>query len=160
MIDDFFEATSLSQVGLNLNSDEKRNANLSSGALQILNDLNRDSKLVANQVASKQFFDRLEKHVPGKGLSANSGTIEKFNEFYAASNEWVRKNFFAGQATLFEKPLAAGADEAPDASDVIGVLSAALEVLEDRDREIARLKGRLSFMPSGVKRLLKKILGR
>jgi hypothetical protein len=160
LIDDFFEVTSLSQVGLNLNTDEKRNANLSSGALQILNDLNRDSKLVANQVASKQFFDRLEKHVPGKGLSANAGTIEKFDEFYAASNEWVRKNFFAGQATLFEKPLAAGADAAPEASDVIGVLSAALEVLEDRDREIARLKGRFGFMPARAKRLLKKILGR
>jgi hypothetical protein len=160
LIEDFFNATALSQVGLNLNSEEKRNANLSAGALQILNDLNRDSKLVANQVASKKFFDRLEKHVPGKGLSANAGTLERFNEFYAASNEWVRKNFFAEQVTLFEKPLAAGADSAPEQADVIGVLSAALEVLEERDRELARLKGRFSFMPAGVKRLLKRLLGR
>jgi hypothetical protein len=160
LIDDFFDATALSQVGLNLNSEEKRNANLSAGALQILNDLNRENKLVANQVASKKFFDRLEKHVPGKGLSANSQTIEKFNEFYAASNEWVLKNFFAEQATLFEKPLAAGADATPEQADVIGVLSAALEVLEDRDRELTRLKSRMSLMPAGVKLLLKRALGR
>lgn len=160
LIDDFFEATALSQVGLNLSTDEKRNANLSSGALQILNDLNRDSKLVANQVASKQFFDRLEKHVPGKGLGANASTIESFNEYYASSNEWVRKNFFAAQETLFEKPLTADPDDPPEPKDVTGVLSAALEVLEDRDREIARMKGRLGFMPAGVKRILRRILGR
>jgi hypothetical protein len=158
LIEDFFEATSLSQSGLNLNSDEKRNANLSSGALQILNNMNRENKLVANQVASKSFFDRLEKNVPGKGLSANAETVSKFKEFYASSNEWVRKNFFADQAVLFEKPLVAGADAAPELVDVVGVLSAALEVLEERDRELTRLKSRLSLMR--VKRLLKRILGR
>lgn len=160
LIDDFFTVTGLSQSGLNLASDEKRNANLSAGALQILNQMNGTNKLVANQVASKTFFDRLEKHAPGRGLSANAETIARFDAFYAASNEWVRANFFADQKTLFEKPLAAGIDAQPELSDVLGVLSAALEVIEERDREIDRFKSRFALMPTGVKRLLKRLLSR
>lgn len=160
LIEDFFAATGLSRTGLNLASDEKRNANLSAGALQILNQLNAANKLVANQVASKTFFDRLEKHAPGRGLSANAETIAKFDSFYAASNEWVRANYFEDQKTLFEKPLAAGADAQPEVSDVVGVLSAALEVIEERDREIAKFKGKFASIPAPVKRLLKRIMSR
>jgi hypothetical protein len=160
LIDDFFTTTGLSQTGLNLASDEKRNANLSAGALQILNQLNASNKLVANQVASKTFFDRLEKHAPGRGLSANAETIARFESFYSESNEWVRANFFGEQKSLFEKPLAPGADSQPELSDVLGVLSAALEVIEERDREIARFKGRFSSIPAPVKKLLKRFLSR
>jgi hypothetical protein len=160
LIEDFFAATGLNQTGLNLASDEKRNANLSAGALQILNQMNEANKLVANQVSSKTFFDFLEKHAPGRGLSAKAETITKFDSFYAASNEWVRANFFANQETLFEKPLTAGADAQLDLTDVVGVLSAALEVIEERDREIAKFKGKFASIPKPVKRLLKRILSR
>jgi hypothetical protein len=145
---------------LNLNSEEKRNANLSAGALQILNNLNRENQLVANQVASKSFFDLLEKYVPGRGLSANAHTIAKFNDFYASSNEWVRSNFFAGQTALFEKPLAAGVDADPSMADVVGVVAAALEVIELRDLEITGFKRRFNIMPGRVKRLIKRLLSR
>lgn len=160
LIDDFFEATGLDQSGLKFEANEKRNANLSAGALNILNALNSANKLIAHQDASKTFFDRLEKHTPGRGLSASEETISKFNTHYAASNEWVRASFFAHQVELFERPLAAGPDAELELKDVLGVLSAALEVIELRDKELARLKSRFALLPAGIKRLLKRLVSR
>ena len=158
LIDDFFTATRISQNGLNLNSDAKRNVNLSLGALQILNQVNRTSKESGKSLASMAFFDRLERHVPGKGLVADQKTIESFANHYAESNEWVRATFFANQASLFENPLKPSVSlEAPLAMDeVVGVLTAALELLDERTGELNKLRRWGKLIPQPLKHVFKR----
>jgi multidrug efflux pump subunit AcrA (membrane-fusion protein) len=158
LVTDFFAACQIDTANLNLDSTEKRNVNLSLGALQILNGLNGRNKLVANQVASKAFFDRLEKHVPGKGLLADAATIAKFDEFYADSNEWVRAQFFADQTSLFESKLQSSEslEKQPSTDEILGVLQAALEVLDERDAQLAKLKSSFMLAPKALKKVLKR----
>lgn len=158
LIDDFFETTGIKAAGLKLDADAKRNVNLSLGALQILNQVNRVSKESGKQLASMAYFDRLEKHVAGKGLVADQKTVDKFADFYAESNEWVRANFFAGQASLFESPLKpSAAQEVPLAmDDVVGVLSAALELLDERTREVGKLRRWGKLLPKPLKHVFKR----
>lgn len=159
LVTDFFEACQISTEGLNLDSSEKRNVNLSLGALQIINGLNGKNSLVAAQVAKKTLFDRLEKHVPGKGLQADAATVAKFDEYYAHSNEWVRASFFANQATLFDTKLqpSQSLEATPTTEEILGVLQAALEVLDQRDKELAKIKKMISPFPAPLKRFLKKL---
>ncbi|MEY4425584.1 MAG: hypothetical protein RJB56_1211 [Actinomycetota bacterium] len=159
LVQDFFATCEISTEALNLESTEKRNVNLSLGALQILNALNGRSKLVANQVASKAFFDRLEKYVPGRGLRADTATIAKFDDFYAESNEWVRSQYFADRTSLFESKLqpAEGLEQQPSTDEILGVLEAALEVLEERDRQLVKLKSPFAMAPKALKKLLKRL---
>jgi hypothetical protein len=157
LIEDFFSSCQIETKILTLSSEEKRNANLSLGALEILNALNSRSKLVAGQVASKAFFDRLEKHVPGKGLEADSGTIAKFDKYFAESNEWVRGQFFAERQELFESKLAPAKLETSQSNiELVGVVEAALELLAERDAELAKFKRLFSPLPAKLKSLLKK----
>jgi hypothetical protein len=157
LIEDFFSSCQIETKTLTLSSEEKRNANLSLGALEILNVLNSRSKLVAGQVSSKAFFDRLEKHVPGKGLEADSGTIAKFDQHFADSNEWVRGEFFGGQSELFASKLQPGKLEKTQTSDdLVGVVETALELLAERDAELAKFKRLFSPLPAKLKSLLKK----
>lgn len=157
LVEDFFASCQIETKTLTLSSDEKRNVNLSLGALEILNALNSRSKLVAGQVSSKSFFDRLEKHVPGKGLEANSATIDKFEQYFAESNEWVRGEFFGAQPELFTAKLQPGKLEKTQTSDdLIGVVEAALELLAERDAELAKFKRIFSPLPAKLKSLLKK----
>ena len=157
LIEDFFSSCQIETKTLTLSSEEKRNANLSLGALEILNVLNSRSKLVAGQVSSKAFFDRLEKHVPGKGLEADSGTIAKFDQYFAESNEWVLHEFFGAQSELFAEKLQPGKLEKTHTSDdLVGVVEAALELLAERDAELAKFKRIFSPLPAKLKSLLKK----
>lgn len=158
LIDDFFSAAGVSQVGLNLNSDAKRNVNLTLGALQILNQVNRVSKESGTQLASMAFFDRLEHHVPGKGLVADQTTIESFASYYSDSNEWVRATFFANQASLFENPLKPSASLVVPVvmDDVVGVLTSALELLNERDSELHKLRRWAKVIPQPLKHVFKR----
>ena len=158
LIDDFFSVTKVGQNGLNLNSDARRNVNLSLGALQILNQLNRSGRESGKQLASMAFFDRLERHVPGKGLVADQKTVENFANHYAESNEWVRATFFANQASLFENPLKASESlEVPLVmDDVVGVLTSALELLDERTAELNKLRRWSKLIPQPLKHVFKR----
>lgn len=158
LIDDFFASTGINQSGLTLNTDAKRNVNLSLGALQILNEVNRTSKENGKQLASMAFFDRLENHVPGKGLVADEVMVENFADFYAGSNEWVRANFFPSQASLFENPLqpSDSREEPLRMNDVVGVVTAALELLDERNQELAKLRRWAKVVPQPLKHIFKR----
>ncbi len=158
LIEDFFVATSINPVGLVLDSDTKRNVNLSLGALQILNQVNLASKSSGRQLASMAFFDRLERHVPGKGLVADQLMVEKFEHYYAASNEWVRARYFANQPSLFEQPLKpSGSREFPLAmADAVGALTAALELLDERTSDLNRLRRWAKLIPQPLKHVFKR----
>lgn len=159
LIDDFFDATAINQTSLKLETDAKRNVNLSLGALQILNEVNRTSKESRKQLASMAFFDRLELHVPGKGLVADRSTVEKFANHYVDSNEWVRANFFANNETLFANPLQPS--EATQANlemtDAVGVLTAALELLNERTSELNKLRRWAKLVPKPLKHVFKRL---
>lgn len=158
LIEDFFEVTGVSAQNLEMNTDAKRNVNLSLGALQILNQVNRSSKASGKKLASMQFFDRLERHVPGKGLVADQATIDRFEKHYFESNEWVRSNFFADRPALFDSPMKASESlDAPlNMDDVAGVLTAALELLDERTQEVQKLRGWTRVIPRPLKHVFKR----
>jgi hypothetical protein len=159
LIDDFFTATGIDQSRLKLETDARRNVNLSLGALQILNEVNRTSKDSGRQLASMAFFDRLELHVPGKGLVANRATVDKFASYYAESNEWVRENFFATNKALFETPLQPreSVESNLEMKDVVGVLTAALELLNERSTELNKLRRWVKLIPQPLKHIFKRL---
>jgi hypothetical protein len=89
----------------------RENRNLSPSALQVLNQLNSDSNLVKKLWDDRKFFKLLEEFAGGSGLQATSELEEKYREHFAASNEWVRSEFFKDRDSLFESELATkGAD--------------------------------------------------
>lgn len=158
LIDDFFAVTGVRRTGLNLDSDAKRNVNLSHGALQILNQVNLASRESGKQLGSMAFFDRLERHVPGKGLVADQSMVEKFSTYYADSNEWVRARFFSHQSALFEQPLkpSDSREAPPEIADAVGALKAALELLDERTAELDKLRRWAKFVPQPLKHVFKR----
>lgn len=110
----------------------RTNTNLSEDALLILNAVNAESKLVANQWPTREFFNLLESSAPGKGLAASTDLINAYELAYRAQIDRIQAQFFGNhEGKLFaevatdkrlgtrEEALAAGA----------AVLTAALQLL-------------------------------
>jgi hypothetical protein len=92
----------------------RENRNLSPSALQILNQLNSDSDLVKKLWDDRKFFKLLEEFAGGSGLQATSELETKYREHFAASNEWVRTEFFKDRDSLFESDLSTKGTDAAD----------------------------------------------
>ena len=146
LLSDFLKVVGYTQPLENLKVPGRENRNLSSEALAILNQLNAESDLVKKLWSDKKLFKRLEEFAGGKGLEASAALQAEYSQFFAASNQWVRDEFFAERESLFESAEEAKVvTEEPDkrmlfASDQsisagAAVLRSALELLvEERSR--------------------------
>ncbi|MEY2675284.1 MAG: hypothetical protein RL102_550 [Actinomycetota bacterium] len=140
----------------------RTNANLSEEALLILNALNAQSKLVANQWQNRKFFNMLESAVPGRGLSASDALVDIYNSAFAEPLANIKSEFFANH----DGPLLheAHRSAAPPTTEQLTtaaskMLEVALSLTEAQAaKPLERRSGFLASAKRAVKRVLKRFL--
>lgn len=119
----------------NFDLPPRANTNLSEEALLILNTVNAKSKFVANQWATREFFNLIESSAPGKGLTASADLVKAYESAYRAQIDNIQAQFFGDyEGKLFAEI----AKQYPESSrqDTLdagaALLTAALQLLDSK----------------------------
>lgn len=105
ILDDFIHFCQIADSGMNKPSAQ--NPSMSAYGLKLLSEVNRHvprRRIDGSLIKSRwKLVCHIMKHLRGgEKYQPNREEILTYNKHYKASNEWVRKNYFPNQATLFD----------------------------------------------------------
>jgi hypothetical protein len=137
----------------------RANTNLSEEALLILNAVNAKSKLVANQWATREFFNLVESSAAGKGLTASATLVNAYESAYRAQIDTIQAQFFSNyEGKLFSEVAIDRPESSSQETLAAGaaLVTAALQLLEKKTAPTR--KSAFTRVKASVRKLLKRFL--
>jgi hypothetical protein len=107
IIDAFCQAAGI-DIADGFERPKNRNESLSKFAVELLTRINseipriREGKLDKER---KKLVELVRRHCPGPSYSPPDAVLEQYRDYFADSNEWVRRHYFPKRDTLFSESL-------------------------------------------------------
>ena len=101
LIADFLKTVEIETHQLDLSKQELRNVNLTDLALEALNAINAKSDRVRVLAEDRWLFNRLERELPGRGLSPDAEVVELFEQHFSDSHLDIARQWFDSSEPLF-----------------------------------------------------------
>lgn len=101
LIADFLKAVEIETHQLDLSKQELRNVNLTDLALEALNAINAKSDRVRGLAEDRWLFNRLERELPGRGLSPDAEVAQLFEQHFRQSHLDIARHWFDSAEPLF-----------------------------------------------------------